>query len=297
MLPKEDCVLSIRFFFGGVLGGGLMVTMLPRGARRRGGGLGGSDVGSPRRLPGSLAAGADRLHRTTIHQPSAANASPRRRALLCQVCCLGSANPNPRPAGDLCSARDVPASARRPVQNTTAGRDGRGLALAITRRVVREEGDLGLPCGARRAQREPRTPPQRRRTWSATGGTAPAPYQGEALPPARRRRETRHITNGQPRPPAGGLNINAPARSGQARGGDHAARACRRENELLKGRLEKSERDTHEFVAFFQREVGGKDTLLKKAQKRVEELELLREKENKEHDKKFRERGGSSRRS
>ena len=36
MLPKEDCVLSIRFFFGGVLGGGLMVTMLPRGARRRG---------------------------------------------------------------------------------------------------------------------------------------------------------------------------------------------------------------------------------------------------------------------
>ena len=66
--------------------------------------------------------------------------------------------------------------------------------------------------------------------------------------------------------------------------------ACRRENELLKGRLEKSERDTHEFVAFFQREVGGKDTLLKKAQKRVEELELLREKENKENDKKFRER-------
>ena len=59
--------------------------------------------------------------------------------------------------------------------------------------------------------------------------------------------------------------------------------ACRRENELLKGRLEKSERDTHEFVAFFQREVGGKDTLLKKAQKRVEELELLREKENKEN--------------
>ena len=66
--------------------------------------------------------------------------------------------------------------------------------------------------------------------------------------------------------------------------------ACRRENELLKNRLEKSERDTHEFVAFFQREVGGKDTLLKKAQKRVEELELLREKENKENDKKFRER-------
>ena len=37
MLPKEDCVLSIRFFFGGVRSGGLMVTMLPRGARRRGG--------------------------------------------------------------------------------------------------------------------------------------------------------------------------------------------------------------------------------------------------------------------
>jgi len=37
MLPKEDCVLSIRFFFGGVLGGGLMVTMLPRGGGRRGG--------------------------------------------------------------------------------------------------------------------------------------------------------------------------------------------------------------------------------------------------------------------
>ena len=66
--------------------------------------------------------------------------------------------------------------------------------------------------------------------------------------------------------------------------------ACRRENELLKGRLEKSERDTHEFVAFFQREVGGKDTLLKKAQKRVEELELLREKENKANEKKYRER-------
>ena len=66
--------------------------------------------------------------------------------------------------------------------------------------------------------------------------------------------------------------------------------ACRRENELLKGRLEKSERDTHEFVAFFQREVGGKDTLLKKAQKRVEELEQLREKENKANDKKYRER-------
>ena len=66
--------------------------------------------------------------------------------------------------------------------------------------------------------------------------------------------------------------------------------ACRRENELLKNRLEKSERDTHEFVAFFQREVGGKDTLLKKAQKRVEELEQLREKENKAHEKKFRER-------
>ena len=66
--------------------------------------------------------------------------------------------------------------------------------------------------------------------------------------------------------------------------------ACRRENELLKGRLEKSERDTHEFVAFFQREVGGKDTLLKKAQKRVEELEQLREKENKENEKKYRER-------
>ena len=66
--------------------------------------------------------------------------------------------------------------------------------------------------------------------------------------------------------------------------------ACRRENELLKTRLEKSERDTHEFVAFFQREVGGKDTLLKKAQKRVEELEQLREKENKAHEKKFRER-------
>ena len=66
--------------------------------------------------------------------------------------------------------------------------------------------------------------------------------------------------------------------------------ACRRENELLKGRLEKSERDTHEFVAFFQREVGGKDTLLKKAQKRVEELEQLREKENKAHEKKYRER-------
>ena len=62
--------------------------------------------------------------------------------------------------------------------------------------------------------------------------------------------------------------------------------ACRRENELLKNRLEKSERDTHEFVAFFQREVGGKDTLLKKAQKRVEELELLREKENKANEKK-----------
>ena len=52
MLPKEDCVLSIRFFFGGVLGGGFMVPMLPRGARRRGGGLGGSDVGSPRGCPG-----------------------------------------------------------------------------------------------------------------------------------------------------------------------------------------------------------------------------------------------------
>ena len=66
--------------------------------------------------------------------------------------------------------------------------------------------------------------------------------------------------------------------------------ACRRENELLKNRLEKSERDTHEFVAFFQREVGGKDTLLKKAQKRVEELEQLREKENKANEKKYRER-------
>ena len=76
MLPKEDCVLSILFFLGGVRSGGLMVTMLPRGARRRGGGLGGSDMGSPRRLPGSRAARADRLHGTMIHRPSAP--TPRR---------------------------------------------------------------------------------------------------------------------------------------------------------------------------------------------------------------------------
>ena len=77
MLPKEDCVLSILFFLGGVRSGGLMVTMLPRGGGRRGGGrVGGSEVGSPRRLPGSLAARADRLHGTMIHRPSAP--TPRR---------------------------------------------------------------------------------------------------------------------------------------------------------------------------------------------------------------------------
>ena len=96
MLPKEDCVLSIRFFFGGVLGGGLMVTMLPRGARRRGGGgLGGSDVGSPRRLPGSLAARADRLHSTMIHRPSAATPRRGRRALLLSSLLFGVGEPEP----------------------------------------------------------------------------------------------------------------------------------------------------------------------------------------------------------
>ena len=95
MLPKEDCVLSILFFFGGVLGGGFMVTMLPRGGGRRGGGLGGSDVGSPRRLPGSLAARADRLHGTMIHQPPAATPRRGRRALLLSSLLFGVGEPEP----------------------------------------------------------------------------------------------------------------------------------------------------------------------------------------------------------
>lgn len=36
----------------------------------------------------------------------------------------------------------------------------------------------------------------------------------------------------------------------------------RKENELLKTRLEKSEKDTHEFVAYFQKELEGKDVRL-----------------------------------
>lgn len=64
----------------------------------------------------------------------------------------------------------------------------------------------------------------------------------------------------------------------------------RTENELLKNRLEKSESDTHEFVAFFQREVSGKDVLLKQATAKVDELTSLRDKEKKAAEKAFRER-------
>ena len=149
MLPKEDCVLSIRFFFGGVLGGGLMVTMLPRGARRRGGGLGGSDVGSPRRLPGSLAARADRLHSTMIHEPSAA--TPRRaggRSYVKFVVWGRRTRTRGRPATFAPSRSHASARSLPYVKHDRRPRRDGGLALAITRRVAREEGDLGLPVAA-----------------------------------------------------------------------------------------------------------------------------------------------------
>ena len=121
MLPKEDCVLSILFFLGGVRSGGLMVTMLPRGGGRRGGGsLGGSEASSPRRLPGSLAARADRLHSTMIHEPSAATPRRGRRAPLVKFDALAG-EPEPeagwRPLFCIDDMRPPEAS---PMKNATA---------------------------------------------------------------------------------------------------------------------------------------------------------------------------------
>ena len=138
MLPKEDCVLSILFFFGGVLGGGFMVTMLPRGARRRGGGLGGSDVGSPRRLPGSLAARADRLHSTMIHRPSAATPRRGRRALLLSSLLFGVGEPEPRGRPATSALWRSHASARGlPDVKRDAVRDGTGAHSPRQRAALR----------------------------------------------------------------------------------------------------------------------------------------------------------------
>ena len=79
MLPKEDCVLSIRFFFGGVRSGGLMVTMLRVAAAASAGGAPAVLLWAARRcrprLPGPRSARADRRRATTSHASRA-----RRRA-------------------------------------------------------------------------------------------------------------------------------------------------------------------------------------------------------------------------
>ena len=176
-----------------------------------------------------------------------------------------------------------------PPSDATASEMGRGWPWHNAPCCARGGRPRTARRGARRAQREPRTPPRTPNSeCHLKGQVAPSTLPGRGLPPARHRRETHNQWTTSPSREV--LTLTHQLEAAKLEEANTQLEACRRENELLKGRLEKSERDTHEFVAFFQREVGGKDTLLKKAQKRVEELELLREKENKENEKKYRER-------
>ena len=133
MLPKEDCVLSIRFFFGGVLGGGLMVTMLPRAApvaaappiARS------VDSGSPRPLPSLCSCGPPprRNYPSPRRLPASGGGAPA--ALLLSSLLISVLGPNPYPSrrGDrrpLFGAGPTRPPEASPPSDATASEMGRG---------------------------------------------------------------------------------------------------------------------------------------------------------------------------
>ncbi|KAJ8601300.1 hypothetical protein CTAYLR_007218 [Chrysophaeum taylorii] len=63
----------------------------------------------------------------------------------------------------------------------------------------------------------------------------------------------------------------------------------RKENELLKARLEKSERDTHEFVSYFQRELETKDVRIHSLNEVIAQQDLERKQEHEALKKQHRE--------